>query len=396
MRLGDSQRANSTAGADARPVQVGRYELGPLLGVGGMAEVYKAEHTSPGGGRRTVVVKRILPVLSRNEAFVRLFVTEAQILGLLHHPNVVQAYDFGESDGALFLVLEYVDGPSVSSALTSLRAAGQRMPIVAAAHFAREVCRALEYVHSLKGGNGEALNIIHRDVTPSNIVLTTAGGIKLLDFGVAKYRASQARTAEGTIKGKAAYVAPETLEGKVIDHRVDIFSVGIVLHEMLTLQSLFDSDSHALTFRKILELPIARPSTLRPSIPPELDDIVMKALERDPKCRYATAGQMADDLDGVIAEYGLRMDYIASLVRGLNVRPARTDSQATQRLGPKVAVPPSRSRHHAGEAGPASSPRGWGASCSAAPELHAAKGPFQASQTVWFHESEMVWRPVVS
>ena len=324
-----SQRASNAGGAGAHPTQVGRYELGQLLGVGGMAEVYKAEHTSPGSGRRTVVVKRILPVLSRNAAFVRLFVTEAQILGLLHHPNVVQVYDFGESDGTLFLVLEYVDGPSVSSALSGLRAAGRRMPIVAATHFAREVCRALEYVHNLKGGNGEALNIIHRDVTPSNIVLTTAGGIKLLDFGVAKYRASQSQTAEGTVKGKPGYVAPETLEGKAIDHRVDIFSLGIVLHEMLTLQSLFDSDSHALTFRKILELPIARPSQLRPSIPPELDDIVMKALERDPARRYATAGQMAGDLDRVIADFGLQMDHIAGFVQGLT----------TPGLGLKAAAP---------------------------------------------------------
>ena len=170
----------------------------------------------------------------------------------------------------------------------------------------------------LKGGDGEALNIIHRDVTPSNIVLTLAGGIKLLDFGVAKYRASQARTLEGTIKGKAAYVAPETLEGKPIDHRVDIFSLGIVLHEMLTLQSLFESDNQALTFRKILELPIAPPSASRPAIPPELDAIVMKALERDPQQRYATASAMADDLDRFLADNGLRMDHIASFVRGLH------------------------------------------------------------------------------
>ena len=338
-RAGNAGGARNVGGAGAHPTQVGRYELGQLLGVGGMAEVYKAEQMAAAGGRRTVVVKRILPVLSRNAAFVRLFVAEAQILGLLHHPNVVQAYDFGESDGIFFLVLEYVEGPSVSSALSGLRAAGQRMPIVAAAHFAREVCGALEYVHNLKGGNGESLNIIHRDVTPSNIILTTAGGIKLLDFGVAKYRASQAQTAEGTIKGKAAYVAPETLEGKVIDHRVDIFSLGIVLHEMLTLQTLFDSDSHALTFRKILELPIAPPSQSRPSIPPELDDIVMKALERDPARRYATAGQMADDLDRVIADYGLRMDHIAAFVQGLNARVARPDSQPTPSLGLGTAAP---------------------------------------------------------
>jgi eukaryotic-like serine/threonine-protein kinase len=335
----DSPESSYTLGGEGHLTQVGRYELGQLLGVGGMAEVYKATHTLPGGGRRTVVVKRILPVLSHNAAFMRLFVAEAQVLGLLHHPNVVQAYDFGESDGALFLVLEYVEGPSVSSGLLHLRAAGQRMPPVAAAHFASEVCRALEYVHGLKGGDGEALNIIHRDVTPSNIVLTLSGGIKLLDFGVAKYRASQARTLEGTIKGKAAYVAPETLEGKPIDHRVDIFSLGIVLHEMLTLQSLFESDNQALTFRKILELPIAPPSASRPAIPPELDAIVMKALERDPEQRYATASAMADDLDRFLADNGLRMDHIATFVRGLHERTAKVDSHRTSPIHPQAAPP---------------------------------------------------------
>ena len=336
----DSRRSRHAVGAGSTLTRVGRYELGQLLGVGGMAEVYKAEHTTPGGGRRTVVVKRILPVLSHNAAFMRLFVAEAQVLGLLHHPNVVQAFDFGESDGILFLVLEYIEGLSAASALSRLRAAGQKMPPVAAAHFASEVCRALDYVHSLKGGDGEALNIIHRDVTPSNIILTTAGGIKLLDFGVAKYRASQARTQEGMIKGKAAYVAPETLEGKPIDHRVDVFSLGIVLHEMLTVECLFESDSQALTFRKILELPIAPPSASAPAIPPALDAIVMKALERDPARRYATAGQMADDLDRFLATQGLRMDQMAGFVRELQARAEEADSQGTVPLRAPIAIEP--------------------------------------------------------
>jgi serine/threonine-protein kinase len=342
VKFVDSRRAQYTVGAEGHATRVGRYELGQLLGVGGMAEVYKAEHALPGGGRRTVVVKRILQVLSRNAAFMRLFVAEAQILGLLHHPNVVQAYDFGESDGTLFLVLEYVEGPSVASAMTSLAASGRTMPLVAAAHFASEVCRALEYVHNLKGADGEALNIIHRDVTPSNIVLTTTGGIKLLDFGVAKYRASQARTMEGTIKGKAAYVAPETLEGKPIDHRVDLFSLGILLHEMLTLQPLFEADSQALTFRRILALPIPPPSKSRPEISGALDAIVMRALERDPERRYATAGQMADDLDRFTSEFGLRMDHITSFVRSVHQSPPDPDAQTTTPLLPQAGAPPTK------------------------------------------------------
>ena len=327
-------------------MQLGRYELGSILGVGGMAEVFKAHYASPGGVRRTVVVKRILPTFSRDPQFVKMFVAEAQLLGLLHHPNVVQAHDFGEADGTLFLVLEYVDGPSVSEAMSTLRRLNQKMPLIAAAYFTREVCRALDHVHSLKGSDGEPLNVIHRDVTPANIVLTKEGGVKLLDFGVAKYRASQAHTVEGTVKGKPAYLAPEALEGKRIDSRVDLFSLGIVLHEMLTLKGLFESDNQVVTFRKILELPIAPPSTLRPSVPAELDAIVMKALERDPARRYQTAGEMADDLDRYLTLGGLNVDHIATFVGGLVARKApelpRIPSVASQYAPTIAASAPAR------------------------------------------------------
>lgn len=312
---------NSIQGTGAS-CQLGRYKLIQLLGVGGMAEVFKARCASPGGFERTVVVKRILPVHGRDPEFVRMFVAEAQLLGLLHHPNVVQAYDLGEFEGTLFLVLEYVDGPSLARVMSTLRSTGKLMPIVAAAHFAYEVCRALDHVHTLKGSDGEALNVIHRDVTPSNILLTQSGGIKLLDFGVAKYRASQALSVEGTVKGKPAYLAPEALEAKSIDNRVDIFALGVVLHEILTLRSLFESDSQVLTFRKILELPIPSPSSFRPEVPPELDAIVMKALERDPDRRYQTAGEMAGDLNKFVGSQKMRMDEVCAFVREVRTRPA--------------------------------------------------------------------------
>jgi serine/threonine protein kinase len=314
----DSTRDQSTGGTAGGRQHVGGYELGPLLGIGGMAEVFKAEYTPVRGARRTVVVKRILPRHASNAEFTKLFVAEAKILGLLNHSNIVKAYDFGEADGALFLVLEYVDGPSIADAMGILREHGREMPVAAAAHFAHQVCLALDYVHNLKGGDGEPLNVIHRDISPSNILLTKAGGIKLLDFGVAKYRASQVQTSEGFIRGKAAYLAPETLEAKPIDARIDIFSLGIVLHEMLTLESLFESDNHMLTFRKILALPIAPPSTKRPSVPPELDAIVMKALERDPARRYQTADEMATDLQRFVFENGLPENRNGALVRALD------------------------------------------------------------------------------
>jgi serine/threonine protein kinase len=312
-----SVRRPDEATVSPRGQRVGRYELLELLGIGGMAEVFKARCSGPGGFQRTVVVKRILPANGRDPAFVRMFVSEAKILGLLHHPNVVQVYDFGESDGVLFLVLEYVDGPSLSDALAALGPVGRKTPALVVARIAHEVCRALDHVHNLQGADGIALNVIHRDVTPSNIVLTSAGSVKLLDFGVAKYRASQARSQSGTLKGKPAYLAPEMLERGQVDHRSDIFSLGVVLHELLTGESLFEADSHPITFHRLMNMKIPPPSSCRPDVPPALDAIVMRALERDPGRRYQTAQEMAGELDQLLVGEGSRTEEAIAFVRDI-------------------------------------------------------------------------------
>jgi serine/threonine-protein kinase len=296
---------------------LGRYQLMELLGTGGMAEVFKARCTGPGGFQRTVVLKRILPAHGRDQGFLRMFVSEAKILGMLNHPNVVQVYDFGESDGTFFLVLEYVDGPSLGEAISALRRAGRSMPPLVAARIAHEVCRALDYVHNLQDADGAPLNVIHRDVTPSNIMFTTTGAVKLLDFGVAKYRASQALSQQGTLKGKPAYLAPETLENGSLDRRGDVFSLGVVLHELLTLEHLFEADHTAITYHRILRMPVPFPSRTRPDVPPALDAIVMKALERDPASRYQTAHAMAVDLDAMLVEESARTDDALAFARDL-------------------------------------------------------------------------------
>jgi serine/threonine-protein kinase len=234
---------------------------------------------------------------------------------MLHHPNVVQAYDVGESDGALFLVLEYVDGPSLGRLMRALRNAARPLPVPFAAHFAREVCRALDYVHRLRDSDGEPMNVIHRDVTPSNIVLTSTGSLKLLDFGIAKYDSSEVQTRHRTIKGKPAYVAPEAIEGHPFDARVDLFSVGVVLHEMLTLSPLFGADHDLAILHKVLEMQIRRPSETNRDVPPELDAIVMKALQRDPALRYASAAEMVRDLDGFVVGTHLHVDDVSRFLR---------------------------------------------------------------------------------
>jgi serine/threonine-protein kinase len=317
MSVSRAEPPSSAAGGGPTIGQLGRYRLIKSLGVGGQAEVFKARYSGPGGFERTVVVKRILPANCEDPEFLRMFAAEAKILGMLHHPNVVHAYDVGESDGALFLVLEYVDGPSLGRLMRALRNAKRPLPAAFAAHFALEVCRALDYVHRLCDSDGAPLNVIHRDVTPSNIVLTSTGSLKLLDFGIAKYESSEVQTRHRTVKGKPAYVAPEAIEGRAFDARVDLFSVGVVLHEMLTLTPLFGADHDLAILHKVLEMRIPRPSETRPDVPPVLDAIVMKALQRDPALRYASAAEMARDLDEFVVGAHLHVDAVVSFLRAV-------------------------------------------------------------------------------
>jgi eukaryotic-like serine/threonine-protein kinase len=298
-------------------VTLGRYELLQPLGVGGMAQVFKARALGPGGFRRDVVVKRILPEHGRDSEFIRMFVDEAKILGMLHHPNVVQVYDFGEDNGVLFLALEYVEGPSLSRVLRTLRGANKRMPPPIVAFVAREICRALACVHELRDDKGRPLGAIHRDVTPSNVVLTPAGEVKLLDFGVATFKDALQATKAGTVKGKPAYLAPEQLEGKSIDGRVDVFALGIVMHEMLTLQHLFAGDSDLGTVKQIMEMDIPRPSAGRGDVPEALEQIVMRALERDREKRFATAAEMVAALDDFVVASKLHVDDVVTFVRAV-------------------------------------------------------------------------------
>jgi serine/threonine-protein kinase len=311
---------------------LGRYELLYPLGVGGMAEIFKARALGPAGYARDVVIKRILPAHGDDLDFVRMFEAEANILGRLHHPNVVEVYDFGTDGGLPYLALEYVDGPSLSRVLRTLRAANRMMPAAIAAFIGREVSRALDYVHNLEDASGARLDVIHRDVTPSNIVVAATGGVKLLDFGVATFRSAGQISRSGTVKGKPAYLAPEQLEGKPLDGRVDLFALGIVMHEMLSLQHLFAGDSDLGTVKKLMEMEIPSPSARRDDLPPALEAIVMRALERDRRRRYASAAEMSKALDDFVVASRLHVEEVVAFVRGID-RPSRIAS-----LGP-VAAP---------------------------------------------------------
>ncbi|HEY2746027.1 MAG TPA: serine/threonine-protein kinase, partial [Polyangia bacterium] len=236
---------------DALGVPFGKYQLLERLGRGGMAEVWKAKALGPKGYARKLVVKRILPELACDEEFVRMFVEEARLSASLNHRNIVQVYEFGEVGGEYYLAMEWVHGRDLNSLMKSMKDRDAAPPVELAAYVAREVCRALAYAHALTDEDGQPMRLIHRDVSPSNVMVGFDGSVKLLDFGIAKALAlaSENRTQVGVLKGKFGYMAPEQVDCDAdVDHRADLFVAGVVLWEMLTLRRLFkgSSDMHTI------------------------------------------------------------------------------------------------------------------------------------------------------
>jgi serine/threonine protein kinase len=317
------------------PARIGHYEILERVGVGGMAEAFRARARGPGGYQRQLIIKCIQPQLADDPEFVRLFVAEAKILGMLNHPNIVQVYDFGEQEGRHFLALEYLDGPSVAQIRNLFRKARMPVPVGVAVYLAREMCLGLAAAHGLVGPDGQPLDVVHRDVTPSNVLTTTAGEVKLVDFGVARIGRGGVTTRAGTVRGKPAYLSPEQILGAALDGRSDLFATGIVLHELLTLEPLFQADSELGTIYRVMEHPIAPPSRLRPGIPPPIDAIVMRALQRSPAARYQSALEMATELSEFLATCAVGRPEIAALAAwyvravGARRRAVPTDGAAT-------------------------------------------------------------------
>ena len=295
----------------------GRYVLLERIGSGGMAEVFRAVAHGMEGFQRTFVVKKIRADHSQTNDFVEMFVNEARISALLTHENIVQVYDFGEVDGCYFLTMEYLRGRDLSLVLRKLYGRNTGIDPALAAFVGLQVARGLAYAHNLTLPGGEPLNLIHRDVTPSNIMLLRAGGVKLLDFGIAK---SQGRfnvgedTEIGICKGKLPYLSPEQVNGTAVDRRSDVFALGVVLWEALTGRRLFLGRTDFETMQNVLERPIPPPSTMRPDVPTPLDYIVVRALERDPERRYLSARALADELETVVQDLRYRSDSIPQLL----------------------------------------------------------------------------------
>ena len=289
------------------PEPFGKYILLQRLGVGGMAEIFQAVVGGPEGFQRTLVIKRMLPHLSQDESFVQMFIDEAKLSALLSHPNLVQIYEFGNVDGCFFIAMEQVHGRTLAAIKAKLTATGRMAPVAASVEIARQICAGLQYAHELQTSDGKLLGIVHRDISPPNVMLDFHGTVKILDFGIARvsHLVRDTRTQVGMMKGKVAYMSPEQIQLAEIDHRSDIFAVGILLHELLTGRRLFRSTTDYTSSRMVLELPIPPPSSFNAAVAPEFDRIVMRALERDRDARYQTAGEMARDLERAIMEQRL-------------------------------------------------------------------------------------------
>lgn len=277
--------------------RVGRYRVMGRLATGGMSEVYLAQQEGPGGFSKTVVMKVILPHLASDPQFVHMFHNEAKLAALLNHPNVVQIFDFGVEQGVHYMAMEYIDGRNLNHIARALSAASRRVPIAIGLRIVSDACAALDYAHSLRDASGVPLELIHRDVSLENVLVTYSGQVKLVDFGVAKARNLESFTQAGTLKGKYNYMAPEMILGQPIDHRADLFSLGVVLYHVLVGQLPFTGNNHAELLHKISSQPPTPPRQLAPDLSEDLERIVLGTLEKDPAKRYQRAGEVQAELE---------------------------------------------------------------------------------------------------
>ncbi len=281
------------------PERIGRYELVAEIASGGMATVYLARLVGMGGFRRLLALKRLHPHLARDAEFVQMFLDEARLAALIHHPNVVSIQEVGESEGAYFLVMEYVEGDTLAQLLSQANADGANIPAGVAVRVMLDVLSGLHAAHELRDEQGHLTGLVHRDVSPQNILVGVDGISRITDFGVARAQSRLASsTRVGQLKGKIAYMAPEQASGEEgIDRRADVFAAGIVLWEVLTGRRLFKAENEAATLWRVVSEPIAPPSRYLFDLDPRLSAVCMKALERDPARRFQSCGEFADALE---------------------------------------------------------------------------------------------------
>lgn len=278
----------------------GKYKLIEKIAVGGMAEMWKAKQIGPEGFEKLVALKRILPNLAENEDFITMFIDEGKVAAQLTHPNIAQIYELGETMGGYYLAMEYIAGKDLRSIMRLARKEKKNLAIPQAVLIASKLLSGLSYAHRKKGFNNENLNIVHRDVSPQNVLISYEGEVKLVDFGIAKAAAKNSVTLTGALKGKILYMSPEQAWGQTVDRRSDVFSVGTLLYEMLTGKRVFIADNEMAILQKVREWNPPPPSAANARISSRLDTIVMKAIEKDPDNRYQTADEMREELEAYL------------------------------------------------------------------------------------------------
>jgi len=360
----------ATEGQPSAPSAFGRYTLLERLAVGGMAEVFRAKITSSHGFEKVLVIKRILPHLAADPNFVSMFIDEAKLTAQLTHPKIVQVLDFGEVRGQYFTALEYIDG---FDGLGLLRVAAQKrvhVPRPLAVFIVNDVLEALDYAHNARDMEGKPMQIVHRDISPSNIFISKRGDVKLGDFGIAHAQRRESKTQAGTLKGKYGYMSPEQVVGKPIDARSDLFAVGVVLAELLTGRRLFSAPADLDVLLKVRDVKLDRLDKYGADLPKALDRIVRRSLRKNPRERFATAAEFRDELADYLFSAGQRIGpsdlrtFTGTLFDTSPDAAARLLQEARRMETPKSRAEPEQAAVGAPAAGPSAAGRAGGATAT--------------------------------
>jgi serine/threonine protein kinase len=335
----DRGAARLSPGAPGDPGEFGPYLLYGLIARGGMAEVYRARRADGSGGMLAIKVMR--PQLAREARFVDMFIREGRLAVLLDCDAIVRTWEVGEVEGRYFIAMEYIGGKDLTQVLRRCQETGQRLPVPHAIAIAASICEGLDFAHRRADAEGRPLNIVNRDVSPSNVRLAYDGRVKLLDFGIAQ--AMLKFTSEiGVLKGKFSYMSPEQIRGLPVDARTDVFSTGIILHEMLTTEKLFRGDTEFALMEKVRQADVLPPSKFNRRVGAELDRICLRALARDLEARYQSAAELRADLMSLLASYKFRDGELEEFMRGLFPQDVLRDEEELKECALGVRPPDPR------------------------------------------------------
>jgi serine/threonine protein kinase len=319
--------------------RLGRYEIVQRLATGGMAEIYLARMSGPAGFAKHVVLKRILPIHAQNDEFVRMFHNEARYAATLDHPNIAHVYDLGEDRGLHYYTMEYLHGDDCRALVRAAVSRRRPIPLADALAIVIGACNGCHYAHEMTDEDGRPLGLVHRDISPANVVVTYAGAIKIVDFGIAKATNVEAVTAGGGTKGKLAYMAPEQGRSEPLDRRADVYALGVLLYELTTLRRAFVGEFEARILWSVISGDWQRPSEVVPDFPPALEAIIVKAMALDRADRHATARELQQALEGFARAAGLAPsasglgELLTSLI-GAKVEPWRERPERGERGEP--------------------------------------------------------------